>query len=371
MLVNLSATLALSLFPSILDGLQHFTAKSIVRILFLTGRTIGIVSIMRNGGGLFDLAIVYTISNVLEHAAMALLAFRFLPGLRLGIRWIDRTTFREIRGYSGNAFLAMLAGRITVQTGAIVIGIFLPAGEVTYFVTAARLVEYAKTLLRTITSTLTPGVSAMEARNDFAGIGKLMLTATRWVLVIVIPVNLGLWFFAGPFLERWVGPEFVNASVPAVAILAATLSIGVAQSVASRILYGLGQLKLFARLALAEAALNILLMALLIGPLGVEGVAVAVAVPNLIFCIAVIAVTLHRLQISWLQYLCQSWAMPTLFSVIPATVWLLNGTIAAEWPAIFWGVTIGLIPYILAVATWELLPQLRRSGTINFIPQLR
>ena len=371
MLLNLSATLALSLFPSILDGLQRFTAKSIVRILFLTGRTIGIVAVMRHGGGLFDLAIVYTISNILEHATMALLAFRFVLGLKLGWSWVDRNTFRDIRGYSGNAFLAMLAGRITVQTGAIVIGLFLPAGEVTFFVTAARLVEYAKTLLRTITSTLTPGVSAMEARDDFAGIAKLMLNATKWVLVIVIPVNLGLWFFAGPFLERWVGPDFVNASVPAVAILATTLSIGVAQSVASRILYGLGQLRLFARLALGEAGLNLILMMLLIRPLGVEGVAVAVAVPNLIFCIAVIAVTLVRLRIQMLDYLKQSWAMPMLFSIIPATIWLLQGTVQAQWLDIFWAGAMGLIPYIVAVAAWELYPKLHRCGTIKWTPLLR
>src|SRR5262249_44114362 len=156
---------------------------------------------------------------------------------------------RAVLGSSVDAFLAMLAGRITVQTGAIVVGLCLPAGQVTVFATAARLVEYAKTLLRTITATLTPRVAVMEARGDAAGIRTLFLSATRWVFYLVLPVNLGLWFFGRPFLVRWV-PEVGSAGYFPLAVLAGTLTLGVAQSVASRVLYGLGRLRLFARLAL-------------------------------------------------------------------------------------------------------------------------
>jgi hypothetical protein len=56
---------------------------------------------------------------------MALCCFRFLPGLRLSHRLIDRETLRAVRGYSVDAFLAMVAGRVTVQTGTIVVGGFL------------------------------------------------------------------------------------------------------------------------------------------------------------------------------------------------------------------------------------------------------
>ena len=49
--------------------------------------------------------------------------------------------------------LAMLAGRITVQTGAIVVGGFLTVAAVTYYGIAMRLVEMAKNLLRAATTT--------------------------------------------------------------------------------------------------------------------------------------------------------------------------------------------------------------------------
>ncbi|OWK37486.1 oligosaccharide flippase family protein [Fimbriiglobus ruber] len=356
MLANLAATLPLSIFPSILDGLQKFTAKSVVRILFLLARTAGIVAVVHSEAGLLPLAVVYTVTNVAENAVLAALCFRFLPGLRLARRFVDRGTLREVRGYSTDAFLAMLAGRVTVQTGAIVVGVFLPEGQVTLYAIAARLVEYAKTLLRTITTTLTPGVSAMEARGDHAGVRRLFLTATRWMLYAVVPVNLGLWFFGRPFLARWVGQEFVEGSFPALALMATTLSVGVAQSVSSRILYGLGRLRLFARAALGEAALNLILTLALTGPLGVEGVATAVAVPNLLFCLFVVAYTARLLDIPMGEYLRAGWLRPVLAGAVPVVVWAAAGEVAPTWGAIAVGIAAGLLPYAMVVAACETRP---------------
>lgn len=352
MLANLAATLPLSVFPSVLDGLERFAAKSAVRVTFLLLRTAGVVYAMNTAPGLLPLAIVYTVVNLAEHAVMAGLCFRFLPGLRFSRGLVDRATLRQVRGYSVDAFLAMLAGRVTVQTGAIVVGLYLPAGQVTAFAIAARLVEYAKTLLRTVTTTLTPGVSAMEARGDHAGIRRLFLTATRWVLYIVLPVNLGLWLFGKPFLARWVGPEFVAASFPTVAILALTLSVGVAQSVASRILYGLGRLRLFARLALAEAGVNLALTLALVRPLGVEGVAWAVAGPNLLCCALVIGYTARQLGASVSEYL-GAWLRPLLASAVPTAVWVMTGEPVADWYAIAAAIAAGLVPYAVVAGAVE------------------
>jgi O-antigen/teichoic acid export membrane protein len=360
MLVNLAATLPLSVFPSILDGLERFAVKSAVRVAFLALKTTGIVLAMNAGGGLLPLALVSCASNLVEHGVMALLCFRFLPELRFSRRSVDRAALKEVRGASADAFLAMLAGRVSVQTGAIVVGLFLPPGSVTFFVTAARLVEYAKTLLRTITTTLTPGVSAMEARGNHAGIRRLFLTVTRGVLYIVLPVNLGLWFFGGPFLARWVGPEFVAGSYPTTAILALTLTIGVAQSVASRILYGLGRLRLFARLAMGEAALNVVLTLALIRPLGVEGVAWAVAVPNVLFCACVISYTTRAMGASGVEY-GKAWLRPLLASVTPAVIWFLVGTPEPTWLAIAVAIGAGLVPYAAVVGLLE-LPRLLAVG---------
>jgi O-antigen/teichoic acid export membrane protein len=362
MLANLAITLPLSVFPSVLDGLERYTAKSVVRLAALAIRTAGMVWAVNTWGGLWPLAVVYTAANLLEHGAMAALCFRFLPGLRFRLGLVDRATLWEVRTYSVDAFLAMLAGRVTVQTGAILVGLFLPGGQVTFFATAARLVEYAKTLLRTVTTTLTPNVAALEARGDHPAVARLFLTATRWVLYLVLPVHVGLVLFGRPFLHRWVGDEFVTGSFPALGLLSLTLTVGVAQSAASRILYGLGRLRWFARAALIEAVVNVGLTLALIGPFGVNGVAAAVAVPNVVFCLFVIVLTCRELGVGLGAYL-SAWAKPLAASVVPTVVWLAMGEPAANYPAIAATAAAGLIPYAGVVAVVEATGRVRRSSS--------
>jgi len=352
MLANLAFTIPASVFPSILDGLEAFTAKSLIRLAALAVRTAGIVFAVDSDEGLFPLAIVYTAVNLAEHSAFALLCWRRMPGLRFAVRFIDRATMKEVRTFSTDAFLAMLAGRITVQTGAIVVGAFLPGGQVTFFATAARLVDYAKTLLRTITTTLTPGVSAMEARGDHAGIARLFCNATRWLLYAALPVQVGFLLFGKAFLTRWVGAEFVDGSFPALVVLSFTLSLGIAQSVASRMLYGLGRLKWFARAALVEAALNVTLMLALIRGHGVEGVAIAIAVPNVLFCLFVLGFTLKQLGIPLRTYTA-AWLPPLAMLMLPVTIWFILGEPEPDWPSIFGKGIAGMIPYCIAVAFVE------------------
>lgn len=372
MVVNLAATLPLSLFPAILEGLERYPERSAIRLLALAGRTAAIIWSTNHQPGLMMLGLILTASTVVENLLLALLCWRYLPGLRLSRRLIDRDSWQQVRTFSTDAFLAMLAGRITLQTGAIIAGMFLPVGAATIFVTASRLVEYAKTLLRNITTTLTPGISAREAKGDWDGIRRLFLVASRWVLYLVLPIQLGLCFFGWPFLARWVGPEIAIPSYPLVAILSLTLSIGVAQSVASRLLYGLGRLRIFARLALAEAALHLLCLVVLILPLALTGVAWSVVVPNLLFCGLVLAYTLRRLQLSWATYLGDAWSAPVVAQILPVVIWSLLPLPEPHWPAIFFAGALGLLPYILGVALWEFGHRLRwsskRSASLAVLP---
>lgn len=361
MMANLAITLPLSTFPSILDGLQRFGTKSLVRIGGLALRVGAIVGVMETRPALLPLALVFTATNLLEHMVLALFCFRFLPGLQLSTRWIDRATVRQMKGYSLDAFLAMLAGRISVQSGAIIVGGWLSVAAAAHYAIATRLVDMAKTLLRSATTTLTPAVSQREATGDLDGIRQVLLDGTRWVLYLVLPIQGGILAFGQPFLARWMGhADYAAWCFPPAAILSATLTLGVAQSVAARILYGMGRLKLFARGALVEAAVNIVLSAALVGPLGVVGVALGVAVPNVVFGLVVIASTCRLVDIDVRSYFIRSWLRPLCAAAVPVGVWVALGPAEARWPSIAWGIVAGLGPYawvVLAVEGWVLRPR--------------
>lgn len=365
MLANLAVSLPLSLFPSVLDGLERFGAKSVVRIGFLAVRTAATIILMEHEPSLMGLAVIFTICNLAEHLVMAVLCFAYLPGLRLSIRHVDRATLKLVRGYSVDAFLAMVAGRVAVQSGVVVIGIVLSAPEVTWFAIALRLVEFAKALLRSATTTLTPAISSLEAAGDVAAIRKVMLEATRWALYLILPVHLGLVVFGRPFLRVWMGsPEYAERCYPVLLILSATLSLVVAQSVASRILYGMGKLRLFARMALLEAALNLGMSLLLVHALGISGVAWAAAVPNLVFCVFVIGYACRSLEMPIGLYLGDAWLRPLLAGFVPLAIWAGGWTVGG-WPSLGLAIGAGLAPYAVLVLAIEKGGAVRRGKRLR------
>ena len=124
----------------------------------------------------------------------------------------------------------------------------------------------------------------------------------------------------------------------------------------------MGRLRLFARLALVEAAVNLGLSLLLVGPLGLEGVAVAVAVPNVLFCLFVIAYGCRVLDVSAGQYLSAGWLRPACAAVVPAVVWWFVTPADPTWLSIGAGIAAGLVPYAAVVACVEFGPGWSRPG---------
>ena len=322
LLANLAATLPLSLFPAVLDGAERFAAASAVRVAFLTVRTTALVVLVESAPSLLGLGLVLTASNLLEHAALAVLAYKAIPGLRLSPRLADRASLRLVRGYSVDAFLAMLAGRACVQTGPVVVGAALTVVHVTWFGLSLKLAEFAKALLRSATNTLTPAFSALEAAGDAERTRRLFLTATRYALYLMLPVEIGLLAFGRPFLARWLGDgAYADRCYAALAWLASPLGLVAAQSIAARVLYGTGRLKWFARLACAEAVLNVGLGLALVGPFGVVGVAAGAALPSVLACVAAVGMGCTATGTRWRDYVVTGWLGPLAAAAVPAGVW--------------------------------------------------
>jgi O-antigen/teichoic acid export membrane protein len=319
--INLALGLPLGVFPSVLDGLGRYPAKTAVRTTGLLCRVPLFLLILRHGGGLIDIAVTVTLCNLVEHLALALIARHYLPGLRFSFALADRATFRTIRGYSLDAFVAMIAGRISFQTDALVISAFLAPRFITFFVLAARLVDYAKSSLRVATTVLTPAVSALEAHGDYAAIRQLFLERTRHVLWLILPLQIGLLVQGKLFLSLWMGPEYAVSSYPVLVILAVTLPLTLSQSISARILYGIGRLRWYARATMVEALANLLLSVLLVRHFGIEGVALGTTLPHTVFNLIVAVAVCRLLHTGLSRYLRHAWLWPLAAAALLAVAW--------------------------------------------------
>lgn len=320
---NLAIGLPMGVYAAVLDGLQRYVPKTLVRMVTLVIRSAAVVLVVLDGGGLTAIALTGTIVALVEHATLAVLAHAYLPGLRFAPGLVDRQTLRMIGGYSVNAFVAMIAGRISFQTDSIVIGAFLPLSQITYFVLAARLCDHVKSALWSITTVLTPHVSRLEGQNDLDAIRRLYIKGTRYVLWLIIPVQFGLWFLGKPFFHFWIGPEQAERCYPVLIILSVPLALVLSQSIAGRILYGLGELRGFSLLTAAEAVTNLGLSLVLVRPLGVEGVALGTMIPSLLVNLFFIVLVCHKLDLRLGTYVRQAMTIPILSGSGLSLVWYL------------------------------------------------
>jgi peptidoglycan biosynthesis protein MviN/MurJ (putative lipid II flippase) len=126
----------------------------------------------------------------------------------------------------------------------------------------------------------------------------------------------------------------------------------------------MGRLRLFARLALVEAWVNLGLSLALVGRFGLEGVAVAVAVPNVLFCLFVIGYSCRVLEVPAGRYLLAAWLRPGCAAAVPAAVWWFVTPADPTWGRIAAGIAAGLVPYAVCVAgiEWPRLAASRRRS---------
>jgi O-antigen/teichoic acid export membrane protein len=355
---NLAAGLPLGVFPTVLDGLGRYPVKTIIRTSCLLVRTVVVISVVRSGHGLIALAIVSLVFTAVENGAHAYAVRRYLPGLRISLAWVDRSTFRLIRGYSAYSFLAMIAGRVSFQTDAIVIGAFLAPKAITFFVIGARLVDYTKSLFRSITTVLTPAVSALDARGHVEAIRDILVDGTRYVLWIVVPIELGLLLLGKPFLALWLGPEYANLSTLSLQILSIPMALVVAQFVAARILYGVDRVRQFALTVTVEAGVNLALSLLLVRRMGIEGVALGTALPNLLSTVIVVYLTLRYLGLPAGRYIRRVWIGPLCCAVPLGLFWAAITTLGAPMTLLGFLAAglVGVGGYAILAAGWEFGP---------------
>jgi O-antigen/teichoic acid export membrane protein len=175
------------------------------------------------------------------------------------------------------------------------------------------------------------------------------LNATRYLLWLALPVQAGLMTLGQSFLRLWMkhDPSIAEHSYVPLLILAMPLVLIPAQMVAARILYGMGQLRWFARAALAEAGVNLVLSLALVSHLGIVGVALAIAVPNLLGSAALLIYISRTLGLRLTAYLRYAFLAPFVAALLLGAGWLVStlGSTLISWPALIATATVGLAGY--------------------------
>jgi len=334
-------------FGAVLYGLGRFPAKVSVESVVRVVSALAMYVVVTRGGGLIGIALVSLVSALAKGMLYAAMVRVYLPTLRFSPHLASWDTLRTIRGYSVRAFVVMIAGRVSYRIDPIVIGAFLAPEEITYFVVAAQLVQYAKGAVSSLCKVLTPSAATLQARGEWQRLRSAYLKGSRWVVWLAVAIVVGIISLGKPFFGLWLSPAHAERAYPVLVVLGVPLILALPGIAASRLLYGLGELREFTWLAIVQACANLLLSVLLVGRYGILGVALGTALPNIPYFLATTIVTCRYVRTPIFHYYRSVFLVPFPPGVLLFGLWCSWNAVGAltGWAPLVVAGTVGLLLY--------------------------
>ena len=314
--VTVALNLSCGVFGGVLAALHRFDLLSIVNVLTSVMRAAGYVLLLRAGYGILALALWDVINALTTNALQVVFAFRTYPQMKVFFGRPSRETIRKLWGYSLYSFLINVAIQLVYYTDNLVVGAFTTAAAVTLYAVGGFLINYARQIVASMTTTFGPLASTYEASGQGDKLRRLLIQGTRAALIISLPIELALFFRGHTFIGLWMGHEYAGPSGTVLQILLISMIVGSANTTSGGIVYGIEKHKVIAFWAIAEGAINLGLSIFLVRRIGIYGVAWGTTIPSLLIELLLWPPYISRVVgIPMWKYLWQAWIRTALAAV--------------------------------------------------------
>jgi PST family polysaccharide transporter len=265
-------------FQDLLRGLQLFGAAALAEIAAYSVVCGGVIAMAYLGAALsFLIGLGGGLSATVGFwCAVTARVFRVpIPYRRTAA---DRRAMRELLGVSTYLFVTSLSDLFSYSLDRVILAAYKGAGAVGLYEGAVRPHNLLRALHGTLVVTVLPVASGLRAEDDHWRTQQLLVRGTRYVLAVVAPAATVLVVLAEPLLDVWLGDKYTGAAA-ALAILAAHWIVGGSTGVAGGMLLAAGRVRALAMFSWTAAAASVILALSLTPSLGLEGVAIAIALP--------------------------------------------------------------------------------------------
>jgi O-antigen/teichoic acid export membrane protein len=283
--VGLGALTAVGVTASVwLDALRaerQFVRAASIEIVAVALYLATMLALIFGGAGL---GVLIAMSGALPLYSGTLSALAAGP-LRLGLRWrpaaATRPRVMSIVPTAGWLLVVELCNMAMYAFSRVILGAFKTPRAVGLFEGPVRAHNLLYALGGALAVPVVPTGSRYVATGDERRLRDLAVRGTRYTLALFVPLCVTLMVLAGPILEAWLGDRYAGGDV-ALAILVSYWLVYGGLIVTPGFLVGAGLARDVAKVMVCVASVNLALSLILTPALGLEGPAVATAVP--FFC---------------------------------------------------------------------------------------
>ncbi len=288
----------------IFEAHQDFIAKNLVVAGGLVLRLVLILWWLSVKASLVYLASAIFTVMIAEFLGAAIVLRHRHPAVRFAITGFDRRLLRPILSFSIFAMVLNVGAKLAFQSDALVIGRFLTPADATFFDIGNKIFDPLTTVVLGISMVVMPLATTLRANQREGELREIFLKWSKVAWSLILPVGLFLLVLGPEFLRGWFGKSYDPVSGQVLQVMMGSFLLFLpVRGVALPILMGLDQPARPALALLIMGILNLGLSVILVGPLGLLGVALGTAIPNVLFASAVLVFACRALDTPLATYL--------------------------------------------------------------------
>ncbi|MCZ7355870.1 MAG: flippase [Candidatus Methanoperedens sp.] len=186
-------------------------------------------------------------------------------------------TTKEILLFGVQILGANAMATINYQADTLLIGYFLTAVDVGYYGVAVAFSTFIWLVPQAIQTITYPATSEYWSTNNHVALQTMIDKSMKYTACILLPIGLGVGFFAKEIITIIFGSRFIYAVLPLEILIVGTVILGVAKSIGGAVT-GVGRPDIGLKIVGISAITNVVFNILLIPKFGIAGAAVATAV---------------------------------------------------------------------------------------------
>ena len=294
-LVGFAATVDFpgKVFISVLRGHENFVAGNCISIAAALLRAGLTVWLLLEGFGLLGAALAIGVSSTLSLGASVILCRTLAKHVKVRLFSASRRMMRILLLYGSTTAIITVSDMLRFQIGTAVIGKFIGIEAVAVYAIAAMLMRYFRRAIRDAMKVLKPRFGVLYGSGQKEKLKQTLFRSTTVASTFAFGGATLLIVFGRHLIHLWVGSAFADATL-VLYILVAALAFEMAQNPGINVLYALDRIRPLSVLWMVEAVINLSLSLLLVGPLGIVGVALGTAIPCFIFKLFVLPSLIAR-----------------------------------------------------------------------------
>jgi O-antigen/teichoic acid export membrane protein len=281
-----------------------FVPRNVVRLATLVLRLGLTVVLLTLKTSLTALALVQLVCLGFDFTLCWLVIRRRYPEIRMRLAGFDWGLVRKIFSFSLYVLVLNAGARLAFETDSMVIGGFMGVGAIPHFTVANSVIIYLMEFVVAIAAVVMPTATRLQTQGKLPELREIFLKWSKIAFSITMIVGLFLLVLGPRFIAWWVGPQFERSAGQVLQILMVSYLVFLPiRGVALPILMGLGKPRLPTIGFLIAGVVNLVLSIVLVRPLGIAGVALGTAIPNVLFAALVLVQACRELETPVAEYL--------------------------------------------------------------------